>query len=338
MLSSLIITAAWWGVFALSFRKDRRRVRNGVLVLMALNSSLTTLLQLIAEALPVGGAVVLALMVLVVVGVLALALFLIGNGLTMARREGRSLGNALSLLAGLAMLAAPAASAALVTTTNPAALGLGVLLALVSLHLGLAFLVFLAASLLYQRFPRRMPATGVIVLGSGLVRGRVTRLLAGRLDRAVAAREELAARGVDALLVPSGGRGADEDRPEGEAMAEYLVDEAGVPADRVVAETEAATTEENLRLSHRILDASGRTGPYLIATSRYHAFRAGLLARRLGYDDEAVGGPTRFYYVPSATLREFIAVVSYRRAWFFGLLAPSLAVTALIVRAAVLAS
>lgn len=337
MLGSLIGAAFWWGLFLLVFRRDRRRVRNGVLVLIALDASLMAMLQLIGETIPFGGAVVLALGVLVVLGVLVLAIALIGNGLTMARREGRSLGNALSLLAGLALIAAPVASGALVASTNPVSLGLGVLLALVSLHLGMSFLVFLAASVLYQLFPRRLDATGVIVLGSGLIQGKVTRLLQSRLDRAVAARADLAARGIDAVLVPSGGRGGDEERAEGTAMAEYLVEEAGMPAASVMPETASSTTEENLRFSHRLLDEAGHQGPYLISTSRYHAFRAALLARSLGYDDEAVGGPTRFYYVPSATLREFIAVISYRRAWFFGLLVPSLALTALIVRAAVLA-
>src|SRR5699024_2663779 len=130
------------------------------------------------------------------------------------------------------------------------------------------------------------------------------------------------------LVVPSGGKGSDEQRPEGEAMAEYLVDEAGVPAAKVRAETASATTEENLIFSHRILDAAGRHEPYLICTSRYHAFRAALIARRLGYDDEAVGGPTAAYYVPSATLREFAAVMTYRKAWNIAALLPSLALTA----------
>lgn len=225
------------------------------------------------------------------------------------------------------------AAVPLIATLHPLGIGLGALLALVALHLGGAFLVFLTASLLYLRFPRPVHTDGIIVLGSGLVRGRVSRLLRGRLDRAVAAREELLSRGRDPLLVPSGGRGAHEPRAEAEAMAEYLVQEVGMPVARVRAETRSRTTEENLILSHRLLDDSGQTGPYLIATSRYHAFRAALLARSLGYADEAVGGPTAAYYVPTATLREFIAVMSYRRGWNLAALLPGVALTALLVRA-----
>lgn len=119
-------------------------------------------------------------------------------------------------------------------------------------------------------------------------------------------------------------------------MAEYLIEEAGIPAERVHAETDSRTTEENLRFSHRILDEAGHTEPYVVSTSRYHAFRAALLARSLGYADEAIGGPTTFYYVPSATLREFLAILSYRKVWLAVSFLPSLAVVAVLVRAATL--
>lgn len=337
MLTAVLGAAFWWAVFVLVFRQDRRRVRNGVFFLIAAHSTVTLMARSLESTLPFGELLVLATVVMVWLGVLALGIFMIGNGLTMVRKEGRSLGNLLSLLAGLALFAAPVVAVALVVTLNPWAIGLGVLVTLVSLHLGTAFLIFLSASVLYQLFPRRLATTGVIVHGAGLIRGRVTPLLRSRLDRAVAARQELLARGIDPVLVPSGGKGADEERAEGEAMAEYLIEEAGVPAQRVLAETESATTEENLVFSHRLLDEAGHQGPYVVSTSRYHAFRAALLARRLGYDDEAIGGRTSFYFVPSATLREFIAIMTYHKVWNLVALLPSLALAALIVRAALLA-
>ena len=48
---------------------------------------------------------------------------------------------------------------------------------------------------------------------------------------------------------------------------------------------------------------------------RRRRFRAALLARSLGFADEAIGAPTAFCVVPGATLREFAAVVSYRKGW-----------------------
>ncbi|ASK66356.1 hypothetical protein CFK39_11605 [Brachybacterium avium] len=336
MLGSLIGTAFWWAVYLLVFRRDRRRVRNGVLLLIALYSSTSTLTLLVETTVPLGEVLVLTGTALALLGVIALGVFMVWNGLTMVRKEGRSLGNLLSGLVGLALLGAPVAAGVLMFSLTPLGLGAGALLALLSLHLGIAFLVFLCASIPYQLFPKRLPAEGVIIHGSGLIHGSVSRLLRNRLDRAVAERERLLGLGLDPLLVPSGGRGEDEPRAEGAAMAEYLVEEAGVPQDRVVAETESRTTQENLTLSHRIFEEAGIDGPYIVATSRYHAFRAALLARSLGFEDEAVGGPTAFYYVPSATLREFLAVLSYRKMWLAVTFLPSLGLVALLVRVATL--
>ncbi|WP_114855129.1 YdcF family protein [Brachybacterium sp. YJGR34] len=336
MLGAMVGTALWWGLYLLVFRQDRRRVRNGVLLLLALFSSISLIGRLVSETIPLGALLVGAGALLAVLGVIALGVFLVLNGLTMVRKEGRSLGTALSGLAGLALLGAPVVSTALVLTLTPVGIGLGMLLGVIALHVGLAFLVFLGASVPYQLFPRQLQTTGIIVHGSGLIDGRVPPLLRSRLERGVTERERLLAAGIDPLLVPSGGRGEDEPRAEGEAMAEYLLQEAGVPEDRVRAETASRTTEENLIFSHRVLDEAGHQGPYVVSTSRYHAFRAALLARTLGYEDEAIGGRTTFYYVPSATLREFIAILSYRKIWLTVTFLPSLAFVGLIVRAALL--
>lgn len=330
MLGALTGTVFWCAMFVVSFTQDRRRVRNGVLFLIALHAVVSLVIQLVA-ALPLGNLVVLAGGAVAVLGVFALAIALVANGVTVARKEGRSLGNMLSLLAGLGLGAAPFAAVGLMATGSAPATALAVVIVLITVHLGLAFAVFFSASMLYQRFPRPMATDGIIVHGSGLVRGKVSPLLRSRLDRAVAFREEMLAQGRDPLLVPSGGQGGDEPCSEGEAMAEYLIETAGVPADRVRAETRSRTTEENLRYSHELLEAEGIAGPYVVVTSRYHAFRAALLARSLGYADEALGGATRFYYVPSATLREFIAVMTYRKWWNLLALAPIIALTVLMV-------
>lgn len=338
MLGAMLGTAFWWAVYFVVFMQDRRRVRNGVVLLIALCSSISTLAHLITSTVPLGDLLVLVGGGLCLLGAVSLGIFLISNGLTMARKEGRSLGNLLSGAAGLALLASPPAAAALVMAGGPFGLGAGALLALAALHLGLAFLVFLCASVPYQLFPRKLATAGIIIHGSGLIEGRVPKLLRSRLDRGAAERERLLGTGIDPLLVPSGGAGSDEPRPEGEAMAEYLVEELGIPADRVQAETASRTTEENLTFSHRLLDEAGHREPYVVSTSRYHAFRAALLARRLGYADEAIGGSTAFYFVPSATLREFIAILSYRKGWLAVSFLPSLALTALLIRAATLAA
>ena len=56
-------------------------------------------------------------------------------------------------------------------------------------------------------------------------------------------------------------------------------------------------------------------------TNNYHVLRTAVLARQTGTDTQVVGSPTARYYVPSAFLREFVAVVvEHRRLHLIGAL------------------
>src|SRR5699024_5427338 len=145
MLTTVLGAAFWWAVFVLVFRQDRRRVRNGVFFLIAAHSTLTLMARSTVATVPFGDLLLLASAVEAIEGVLAVRAFVIGNALTMVRQESRSLGNLLSLLAVLALFAAPVAPLAPVLTQNAWAIGRGALVFLVSLHLGVAFLIFLSA-------------------------------------------------------------------------------------------------------------------------------------------------------------------------------------------------
>ncbi|MFC8599554.1 YdcF family protein [Isoptericola sp. NPDC057191] len=311
---SVAAFAFWGGWLALSLRADRRRLRNGFLAIAVVYTGAGLVGQLVTLA--PGGATVLGWLALALFGVLALGLlalpvFLVVNGLTMVRRERRSLGNLLSLLVGLAMLAAPFVVVAPVVLNVPWALGLVVGLVLATAWLGFVFLGFVAQTLLYRRYAAGVPAHGVIVLGSKVVGSRVPPLLAARLAAGVAAARRLGADGSPVPIVPSGGQGVDEDRPEGAVMGEWLV-ARGVPADQVLVEDRARTTRENLTLGVALLREHGTPGPYLLATNNYHAPRAALEAMDLGLDVHAVGAPTAGYFFPSAYLREFVAVLRRR--------------------------
>ena len=60
--------------------------------------------------------------------------------------------------------------------------------------------------------------------------------------------------------------------------------------------------------------APGKPGARcVIVTSGFHAFRAAIIARRLGINGQATGARTAGYYWPGAMLREFAAVLySYK--------------------------
>ncbi len=52
----------------------------------------------------------------------------------------------------------------------------------------------------------------------------------------------------------------------------------------------------------------GRAGPVVAVTNNNHVLRTAVLARQIG-DAQAVGAPTARYYLPSAFLREYVAIV-----------------------------
>lgn len=323
-----------WAACLLLFRRDPRRVRTGAVLLLAVHLSASALVGLAPFDLTAVEVLLLVAGALGLIGTAALGLLVVTGSLVVSRAEAGPGGRLLTGLGGIALLLAPWAAAALAGTGGTAGIVAAVLGGTIAMHLGLALLVFLGASVPYQLFPPHCEADGIIILGSTLRDGRVTPLLRRRLDRAVAERERLLALGRDPLLVPSGGKGDARTPAESEAMAVHLLEARGMPTSRVIAETEARTTEENLLLSHLLLDAAGRRGPYLVATSGYHAFRAALLARDLGFGDAVVGGPTAPTYLPTATLREFVLTMASRWRWVVAGIPITLGTVALLLRAA----
>ena len=76
---------------------------------------------------------------------------------------------------------------------------------------------------------------------------------------------------------------------------------------RILVEDRARNTRENLIFSQELLPEP--TTRVLVVTNTYHVFRAAMLTRDLGLDAKVVGSRTARYYVPSAFLREFAAVM-----------------------------
>lgn len=117
-------------------------------------------------------------------------------------------------------------------------------------------------------------------------------------------------------------------------MADYLIS-AGASPDDVTPENAARTTEENLRFSEQIQHDAGREGGLLAVTNDYHVLRAALLARRQKIAAEVVGSKTARYYVPSAFLREFVAILVEHKWLHVVLCLPFVALSVLLVIAIV---
>jgi len=320
-----MLTLALGVVFAVLYavyrKKDPRLLRNGIFLTAAIAFGVLGLL-LVAAPYSIVAALLLGLMGLAVpISILVFGIGLIRNGFTMMRKEGRSLGNRLSLILGLAVLALPVLSIALVLTLGLAGLFLAALIAFVSAYASMVFISFAIYSVVYGRMRHQIDPVAIVVHGSGLIGGAVPPLLRGRLDRGIQVHHAEHMRGNRPLIVPSGGQGSDESRPEGEAMAEYLR-EQGVPEELIVPEIRSTTTAENIRMSAELLEERGRPGPVLLVTSDYHVLRTASLARRMGVEAQVVGSRTARYYVPSAFIREFIALIVENRKASIVALAP----------------
>ncbi|MFG3347505.1 YdcF family protein [Streptomyces sp. NPDC048018] len=317
------VAAVFLLLFGAGVLRDRRRFSNAVYLGLAVTFLGLGLLAGLEDA-PAGVGVSVAVILLIVLafGPVALAVLLCVNGVKMVRKEGRSLGTLLSLLAGLGIFGVMGLMAAAVLTHSTA---LGIVVGTLLMVLGYVsflFLCFVGYAFLYGRMQIRRDADYVVVLGSGLLGGRqVPPLLASRLDRGREVYAALAARReVDRtpILIVSGGQGPDEQLPESHAMADYLV-ERGFPADRIVREDRSRTTEENMLFSHALMEAERPGSECVIVTNNFHAFRAALLARKAGVNGQVVGSPTAAYFWPSATIREFAAVFLQYRAVNLGI-------------------
>ena len=303
-------------------------LRNGVVLVAASWFALTGATALLSNLSPVFDYVTLGVLALVPLAVIVLAGFLIANGMTMMRSEGRRLANLLTLVPGIAMLVLPVIALLLVLTLQPLPVGLAFLLFFLCGYLGIVFVIFLAYAIAYGRMEHDIHPEAIMILGSRLIDGKVPPLLASRLDKAI----ELHGQAPEPkpLLIPSGGQGQDESRPEGAGMAEYLL-ETGIPAADVLPENEAKTTRENLRFSRAVQNEAGRPGPLLVVTNNYHVLRAALLARKDDVDAQVVGSPTARYYVPSAFLREFVAIINEHRVLNAMMCLPFFAISGFIV-------
>ncbi|KJS53609.1 hypothetical protein VM98_24115 [Streptomyces rubellomurinus subsp. indigoferus] len=312
--------ALFFLLFGIGVLRDRRRFSNAVLLGIAVSLlSLALLTELRKAPTLVVELVAVAIVLLPAIGTVALVWFLLANGLTMIRKEGRRPANLLSLLAGLGIITLLALmAAAVVTGSHRLAILAGTALLVVG-YISFLFVCFVGYAFLYGRHRPRRDVDFVVVLGSGLIGGdRVPPLLASRLDRGREVYEQQAARGNPPVLITSGGQGPDEKLPESHAMADYLT-ERGFPAQHLAREDRSRTTEENLLFSKAIMEQA-KTGYHcVVVTNNFHAFRAALTARRTGVNGHVFGSPTAAYYWPSATIREFAAVFLSHKLVNFGI-------------------
>lgn len=309
-----IPSLVFWGVLAISIAYDRSRFRNVVYLLLAALSAAPLFCALTGSH---ARGTARVLIILAFVALLSVPVVLIANGMIMFRREGHSLANLLSFLLGIVVAVGEICTFLFfilpyfwaADTAEFISMGMrAVLFVSLTVTYGSAiFAAFMVYTILLTIIPRKRDFDYVIIHGAGLLQGKkVSKLLADRIDKAI---EVYHKDPTPPILIPSGGRGSDEEVSEAEAMEQYLL-EHGIPQSQIIREDRSGTTRENLIYSKEIID--GREGPRYTAlvTSNYHVYRALNICREIGLSCTGIGAHVAPYYWPSAVIREFAAIMS----------------------------
>lgn len=305
--------------------KERRSMLGGLLFafsgMLLLLLGLSEVLVRLADSSEIGGAAVLGIVYgLFPLLFLAIILAFIINTRTMSTKEGRSFTAKLSALLGANLLIAVPLFLYLVAMDRllPSIIYyLLIFLVLVDLLMVLLFVCYLFYSWMYQMIPVKKQVDYLIVLGAGIRSEEVTPLLKNRLDKAL----EYYQKNEDAYLVVSGGQGPDEPISEAAAMKKYLLSQ-GVVEDHILLEDQSTTTLENMTFSKKVIAEHWQkagTPDVLFSTNNYHVLRGAVYARKAGLKAEGIGAPTAFYFLPSALIREYIAMLVQFK-WFSGLM------------------
>ncbi|MGL9748487.1 hypothetical protein IGI50_002424 [Enterococcus sp. DIV0170] len=302
-------------LFCYFYFKEKCRLRNGWLFNLMLISFMGYVAIVTATNGSLIGAGILAILavlflIVILFGLYAAIIFLIGNSFIVLRHESRRLPNLLTLILALAIIAL-----IVMQIYGPKILpNWSVILLSIPTTIAFYFFVvfwnFLSISVIYQFNQPKFNQDYIVVLGAGLIGGeKVTPLLAKRIDRAIQFYKKQSEETLSPpQLLMSGGQGPDEKIPEAQAMREYAL-EQGIPDEDILMEAQSTNTLENMRFSKEIMERENPSGYHAIFTSNnYHIFRAGMYAEEVGLKIDGIGSKTARYYLPNAFLREFIAV------------------------------
>ncbi len=314
LASAAFVPLIFWAVLAWSMHKDRSRYRNTIYLMLAMVSSVPFIVSLFGPAERIAAGVISAGILILL---LAVPYMLIANGVTMIHKEGRKLADLLSLLMGIlvgtgelsfflfVLLPYLSSGASDVSGTLSKVQMSLFFIGMSVIYFSLVFVSFMFYTRFMGILPIRKDFDYCIILGCGLLAGgKVSKLLGGRLDKAI---ELYRKDPTPPIMIPSGGQGPDEAVSEAAAMKDYLVAH-DIPEDMIRIEDQSTDTEENIRNSMKLINGMGGRKYTAVVTSDYHVYRALRICRKEGLKCTGIGSRTASYYWPSALIREFIAV------------------------------
>lgn len=238
--------------------------------------------------------------------------WLIYNSNIMHTREGKSFTAKLSLLLGLNIIIVIPLFLYLISTYVPLPswiISVLIFICIVDIVFTFTFMGYLFYSFLYQVIPVRKTVNYIIILGAGIRSEEVTPLLRSRLDKAI---EYQGKQTEKITFVVSGGQGPNEPVSEAFAMRKYLLSR-GIPNEQIISEDKSTTTLENMLFSKQKIRedwGSQLDEPVILfSTSNYHVLRGAMYARMAKIKAEGIGAPVALYFLPTALIREFIALL-----------------------------
>ena len=265
--------------------------------------------------------VVIAGFLLIPIIIIFSGIFLIINGFILLKKEGFSKANLLSPIMGIVILLFFVfmwIRAGFVTTDYNHWINIPVVFIIYTyIIFGFAFVGFMMYSCVYLWLPKKQHYDFIIIHGAGLLDGeRVTPLLKRRIDKAVQAFQQ--SKNPHIQLIASGGQGSDEKISEAQAMYNYLVEQTDVPKEAILLEDKSTTTYENLLFSKELGEQLVENPRFLFVTNDYHVFRTSTYARQIGMQGDGLGCSTASYYIPSAFIREYVAMCVKMKKLFIG--------------------
>lgn len=310
------------GIFLFCWLKEPRRLLNGTLFIIFFLGLLAEFALLIFSTGNFKFIFVMGVIFAILVVILSLILvtawiFLLWNAFVVWKRESHTLSNMLTLILAIILIAIWIINFSLADRSQFLPNWLNIFLSelpLIGVYLSVCALNFLVSDLLYQFVPRHYKDDYLIVLGAGLINGdQVSKLLGNRIDRAItyANKQEKKGRPIPKIIF-SGGKGPDEKISEAQAMSDYAIVQ-GFDVNLIIKEDQSRNTYQNMTFSKRIIDQALPNARVKFFSNNYHIFRSGLYAKKAELSANGVGAKTRFYFLPNALIREFIAVFLMNR-------------------------
>lgn len=312
----------WGFLLVWSFFRDNRSLLNPIVMMIFLIFGYLYLAQLSYQlGLELlnnifSGILLIVLPLLVLIG----GFFLIYNGFILLRKEGRSKANYFSLFLGVAIVLFYALLLVRLTYyeffLQYRLLDIPYYIAIYTYVLfGITFTGFLIYSWLYLHLPKKKNYDFIIIHGAGLLGGeKVTPLLRKRVDKAIEAFRKSTNPAIQ--LIASGGQGPDEKISEAQAIQNYILETTDIPETAVLLEDRSVNTYQNLLYSKQLGESLVTDPRFLFVTNDYHVFRTSIYAQQIGMKGDGLGCNTASYYIPSAFLRELVAII-VRLKWLY---------------------